>query len=191
MGQIWMQFTALGGSVLGAIQHPETYGIGIAVKTTPDVTVAADIQQINYSKVPTVANPVNNLVSCNLFGGTTASTCLGGSNGAGFGWRDTTVFKLGASYAYSQSLTLRGGVSTARQPIPSNETFFNVMAPAVVENHLNFGATWTLANKAELTVGYGRAFQKTVNGTNTVIGGSGVNLKLYEDSIGIAYGWKM
>lgn len=175
----------------GGFDIPETYGIGITAKTTPDLTLAADIQQINYSKVPTLGNSINNLASCNLFGGTTATTCLGGSNGAGFGWRDMTVFKLGASYAYSQDLTLRGGLSTTRQPIPTNETFFNVMAPGVVENHLTLGATWTLGNKGELTVGYMHAFQQTVNGTNTVIGGSGVGLKMYEDSIGIAYGWKM
>lgn len=175
----------------GGFDIPETYGIGISAKTTPDLTLAADIQQINYGKVPTLGNSINNLASCNLFGGTTAATCLGGSNGAGFGWRDMTVFKLGASYVYSQNLTLRGGLSTTRQPIPTNETFFNVMAPGVVENHLTLGATWTLENKGELTVGYMHAFEQTVNGTNTVIGGSGVGLKMYQDSIGIAYGWKM
>lgn len=172
----------------GGFDIPETYGIGITAKTTPDLTLAADIQQINYSKVPTLGNSANNLSSC--MAGNTAF-CLGGSNGAGFGWRDMTVYKLGASYAYSQNLTLRGGLSTTRQPIPTNETFFNVMAPGVVENHLTLGATWTLDNKAELTVGYMHAFQQTVNGTNTVIGGNGVGLKMYEDSIGIAYGWKM
>ena len=175
----------------GGFDIPETYGVGIAVKTSPDLTLAADIQQINYSKVPSIGNSIDNLASCNLMGGPTATTCLGGSNGAGFGWRDMTVLKLGASYAYSQNVTLRGGFSTARQPIPNNETFFSVIAPAVIENHLTLGATWTLPNKSELTVGYMHAFEKTVNGTNTRIGGNGVNLRMHQDSIGIAYGWKM
>lgn len=172
----------------GGFDIPETYGIGITAKTTPDLTVAVDIQQINYSKVPSVGNSINNLGSC-MTGN--ATFCLGGSNGAGFGWRDMTVLKLGTSYAYSQSLTLRGGLSTTRQPIPGNETFFNVLAPATIENHLTLGATWTLPSKSELTVGYMHAFQNTVNGTNTTIGGNGVNLKMYEDSLGFAYGWKL
>lgn len=172
----------------GGFDIPETYGIGIAAKTTPDLTLAADIQQINYSKVPSIGNSVNNLSAC-FVGNTTG--CLGGGNGAGFGWKDMTVFKLGASYTYSQSLTLRGGLSTARQPIPTNETFFNVLAPAVIENHLTLGATWTLASKSELTVAYMHAFENTVNGTNTAIGGNGVGLKMYQDSLGIGYGWKM
>ncbi len=173
----------------GGFDIPETYSLGIAVKAMPDVTIAADIQQINYSKVPTLGNSINNLATC--MSGATTTTCLGGSNGAGFGWKDMTVLKLGADYAYSEALTLRGGLSSTTQPISSNETFFNVMAPAVVETHLTLGGTWTLENKAELTVGYMHAFQKSVAGTNTTIGGNGVGLKMNQDSIGIAYGWKL
>jgi len=174
----------------GGFDIPETYGVGITAKATPDLTVSADIQQINYSKVASVGNSINNLLTC-LVGGPPNPGCLGGSNGAGFGWRDMTVFKLGANYAYNQDVTLRGGVSTTRQPIPENETFFNVLAPGVVETHLTLGATWSLASDSELTVAYMHALEKTVNGTNTAVGGNGVGLKMYQDSIGIAYGWKM
>lgn len=175
----------------GGFDIPETYGFGIAVKANPKLTIAADVQQINYSKVPSIANSVNNLTGCPGFGGANPANCLGGNNGAGFGWKDMTVFKLGGDYAYSQNLVLRAGLSTTRQPIPNNETFFNVLAPATIENHLTLGATWTLASKSELTVGYMHAFSKSVNGTNTVIGGNGVNLKMYQDSLGVAYGWKL
>ncbi len=48
----------------GGFDIPETYGIGIAAKTSPDLTLAADIQQINYSKVPTLGNSANNLLTC-------------------------------------------------------------------------------------------------------------------------------
>ena len=176
----------------GDFDIPETFGFGIAVKASPKMNIAADIQRINYSKIPSIANPVNNLTTCvGGPGGGVGAGCLGNNGGAGFGWRDMTIFKLGVDYAYSQNLVLRGGVSTSRQPIPENETFFNVIAPATPENHLTLGATWTLANKDELTVGYMHAFSKTVNGTNAVIGGQGINLKMQQDSIGVAYGWKL
>lgn len=176
----------------GDFDIPETYGIGIAVKANAKTTIAADIQQINYSKIPSIANSANNLTSfCAGAGGVGTTGCLGGSNGAGFGWRDMTVFKLGMDYQYDQNLLLRGGISTTKQPIPENETFFNVLAPGVVENHLTLGATWTLADKSELTVGYMHAFSKSVNGTNAVVGGRGVNLNMKQDSIGVAYGWKL
>jgi len=171
----------------GEFDIPENYGIGIAVKTTPKLTLAADVEQINYSKIAAVGNPVDCLF---------AMTCqLGGPNGPGFGWRDVTVLKLGASYQYRDDLVLRAGFNTLRQPIPESQTFFNILAPGVVEQHLTLGATWTLANNNELTLAYMHAFKKEVNGApgsiSTGFGGGTANLHMYEDEIGIAYGIKM
>ena len=45
----------------GEFDIPENYGIGIAVKATPKLTIAADIQQINFSDVDSVGNSVFNL----------------------------------------------------------------------------------------------------------------------------------
>ncbi|HSN41822.1 MAG TPA: outer membrane protein transport protein [Burkholderiales bacterium] len=160
----------------GGFDIPENYGVGIAVKATPKMTIAADLQRINYSKIKSIGNSGN------------IPALLGTDNGPGFGWRDMTVLKLGASYALNDKLTLRGGLSHGNQPIPDTETFFNVLAPGVIENHVTLGATWTLANKSELTVGYMHAFKKTVNGTGPT---AGFNLNMYQDSLGVTYGWKM
>ena len=169
----------------GDFDIPETYGIGVAFKAMPALTVAFDVQRINYSDVDSVGNKVDCLF---------AGMCqVGSSNGAGFGWRDMTAYKLGVSYDYSKTLTLRGGLSTARQPIRSSQTLFNILAPATVETHLTFGATWALSNKSELSLSYMHAFEKTVHGANSIPAGGGfpggnVNLRMYEDSLGIAYG---
>jgi long-chain fatty acid transport protein len=104
-----------------------------------------------------------------------------------------TVFKLGLSYAWSDKLTLRGGVSTTRQPIPKDETLFNILAPGVVENHLTLGATWAVSPASELTLAYMHAYSKKVNGSGSIpgfMGGGNANLKMYQDSLGIAYGLK-
>jgi long-chain fatty acid transport protein len=169
----------------GDFDIPENYGVGIAVKATPKLTLAADVQQINYGQIKAVANPLSNLLSGNL---------LGAANGPGFGWRDATVYKFGASYDYSKDLTLRAGFSTTRQPIPASETFFNILAPGVIERNLTLGATWTLANKAELSLSYLHALSKTVNGAGSIpglFGGGEANLKMHQNSLGIAYGWKL
>jgi long-chain fatty acid transport protein len=174
----------------GGFDIPENYGVGIAVKATPKLTVAADIQQINYSR----SRSVGNTADC-LFAGTCQ---LGQNGGPGFGWRDMTVFKLGLSYEYSKDLTLRAGVSTNRQPIQASQTFFNLLAPGVIENHLTFGGTWTLANNNELTVGYMHAFKKNVNGSGSIprpappfgFAGGEANLQMSQDSLGVAYGIK-
>ncbi len=168
----------------GGFDIPANYAIGMALKATPQLTVAFDVERIEYSKVKSVGNPL----LPNLF-----QAPLGADGGAGFAWRDTTVYKLGASYRYNDRLTVRGGWNYNRQPIPEGETLFNILAPGVVEHHLTLGATWTLENKAELTLGYMHAFEKKVNGANSIpaaFGGGNANLKMYQDSFGIAYGWK-
>ncbi len=165
----------------GNFDIPATYGVGIAVKATPETTVAFDVQKILYSGVPSIANTNNQ-------GGP-----LGATNGAGFGWQDVTVLKLGVSQKMSNTLVVRGGISHNNQPIPNTQTFFNILAPGVVQDSLTLGATWTLADKSEVTVGYMHAFKKTVNGSGSINpatqGGGEANLSMSEDSLGVSYGW--
>ena len=170
----------------GDFDIPETYGAGIAIKATPALVFAADVQRINYSDI----NAVGNLSFNNLFAG----NLLGTKNGPGFGWRDVTAVKLGASYAWDDALTLRAGYNHSSQPIRKGETFFNILAPGVVQDHLTLGATYILPNKSELSFAYMHAFEEKVRGSGSIpaaFGGGNANLKLYEDSIGIAYGWKL
>ncbi len=170
----------------GDFDIPSTYGIGIAVKATPQLTVAADVQRINYSEV----NSVGNLSLSNL----APVAQLGSVNGSGFGWRDVTAVKLGASYAYSDTLTVRAGYNHSTQPIRQSETLFNILAPGVIQDHVTLGATWVLPNKSELSFAYMHAFEENVNGSGSIpssFGGGEANLKMYQDSLGIAYGWQL
>jgi long-chain fatty acid transport protein len=166
----------------GGFDIPANYGVGISVEANPTTVVAFDIQTIQYGDVKAIANT------------NTAGGPLGADNGAGFGWKDVTVFKLGVSHAYNPDFTVRAGFSVAKQPIPESQTFFNILAPGVVENHLTLGGTWTIASKSEVTVAYMHAFEKTVNGSGSIaptMGGGEANLKMNEDSLGIAYSWKL
>jgi long-chain fatty acid transport protein len=165
----------------GDFDIPENYGIGIAVKATPALTVAFDVVEIKYSDIKSIANPVDNLF--------VLGQLMGSKNGPGFGWKDMTVYKLGASYEFSKNLTLRAGYNHGGQPIPTSQTMFNILAPGVVENHLTLGATWTLANKDEVSVSYMHAFENKVKGSGAF--GTGINLKMKQDSLGLAYSWKM
>jgi long-chain fatty acid transport protein len=174
----------------GTFDIPENYGLGLAYEVNPEWTVAADVQTIRYSQVSSVGNSV-----ASLFNG---SKLLGSAGGPGFGWRDLTVLKLGVNHQYSKDLVLRAGVSVGDQPVPSSETFFNILAPGVVQNHLTLGATWTTASGGEWSGFYARAFGQSVAGSNSIpggfppagYGGGNASLHLQEDLIGISYGWK-
>ena len=143
------------------------------------------MQEIKYSDIPAVGNTADCLF---------AMTCqLGGSNGPGFGWQDTTVFKIGLAYDLKPGTTLRAGYVTLDQPIPASQTFFNILAPGVVEDHLTLGLTVAMSKTSELTVMYMHAFENEVNGSNSIpagFGGGNANLRMSQDSLGVAYGWK-
>lgn len=168
----------------GSFDIPENYGAGLAWKATPQLTLAADVQEIRYGQIDSVANPLSLLAQGNPMGGT---------NGAGFGWEDITVYKLGASYALSSQLTLRGGYSHAEQPVPTDQTFFNILAPGVVQDHLSLGATFAVSTAGEISLAYTHAFSEEVKGNGSIpqnFGGGEANLKMSEDILGVAYGWK-
>jgi len=169
----------------GDIDIPANYGIGIAIKTTPALTIAADAQRILYSDV----NAIGNLSLSNL------ASRLGSSSGSGFGWRDVTVLKVGAQYAYSDSLTLRAGYNHSSQPVRSSETLFNILAPAVVQDHLTLGATYTLPNKSELSFFFAHAFENKVRGNNSIpavpFGAGEADVRMNQNSLGVAYGWSL
>lgn len=174
----------------GDFDIPENYAVGIAIKATPALTIAADVERIKYSDVDSVGN----LSLSNLFAGNP----LGANQGSGFAWRDVTAIKLGASYVYNTQLTLRAGYNHSSQPIRKGETLFNVLAPGVVQDHVTLGATYVLPNKSELSFAYMHAFEEKVRGNNSIppgfppagFGGGEADLSMQEDALGVAYGWQ-
>jgi len=174
----------------GRFDVPENYGLGIAWRPNPDWTLGGDVQTIRYSQVAAVGNSIASLLQ---------GTPLGADNGPGFGWRDVTVYKLAVSHPLGDALVLRGGWSHARQPVPAGETFFNILAPGVVQDHLTVGTTWTVPRGGEWTgfLAYGRG--PTVHGSGSIppgnppggFGGGNADIRLRETIIGISYGWRL
>jgi long-chain fatty acid transport protein len=179
----------------GDFDVPANFGAGIAVQATPDLLIAADIIRIQYSSVDSISNPLSNLFYCQ----SDPSYCVGGDNGPGFGWEDMTVYKLGVEYKLNPTLTLRAGYNHGKAPIPDSETLFNILAPATVEDHLTLGATWALNNDMEITAAYMHAFENTIEGSGSIppgnpplgFGGGEADITMYQDSLGVAFSWKL
>lgn len=177
----------------GGFDIPENYNVGIAVQATPKMLIAFDVQRINYGKITSISNGVlNSLVN-------PVGCPLGSACGSGFSWQNRTYYKLGAEYAYNKVLTLRGGFNYGEAPFgnSANDISFNIIAPGVVEKHLTLGLTYKTATGGELTFAYMHAFSNTVTGPSaitTLLGGANFgteSLKMYQNSFGIAYGWRM
>ena len=175
----------------GNFDIPATATIGLAWKLKPTATVAFDIQQIYYSNVDSIGNSISPLVTgCTPTppaGPGTGSGCLGGTNGAGFGWDNMTIYKLGYQFSTSQNWTWRVGYSYGKQPIPEDQVMFNILAPAVIEQHITFGFTNKLNQTNEWSFAAMYAPSKTVTGPNPMTTGQSIELKMYEYQVGANY----
>lgn len=169
----------------GSFDVPSSYGIGAAYKVLPDLDAVIDLERIEYSDVPSVGNSLGQLFAGNPFGSST---------GPGFGWRDANVVKLGLNYTLSPKWQIRGGWGYTTQPVPKSQTFLNILAPGVAQNHITGGATWTSEGGTELSGAVTYAPPTVVNGTNSIpapFGGGEANIHLSEVLISLSAGWHL
>lgn len=179
----------------GKFDIPSTWTVGAAWKVAPTWTLTADFQRINYTGVKSISNPStqNLLYGC---GAGDMTQCLGGSNGAGFGWKDVNVVKLGAQWQVTPALQLRVGYNHGTNPISSQDALFNTIAPGVVKNHYTAGLTYAIDAHQEINGAFMYAPTVTVSGTNPIVsaqsGGAmtqnlSIHMKQYEATVGYAY----
>jgi len=141
----------------GDFDIPANFIAGIAVTLTESSTFLLDVQQIGYSEIDSIGLPL----LPNLVQGP-----LGSDAGAGFGWEDMTVVKLGLEWGGGPSWTWRAGFSTGDQPIPESEVLFNILAPGVVENHFTAGFSKERAGGGAFSFAIMHAPSVTVTGPN-------------------------
>jgi long-chain fatty acid transport protein len=169
----------------GDFDIPATATLGAAYTPSGNsaLTLTAEYQRIFYGGVAAIAN------SNAMLG----AAPLGAGNGPGFGWTDMNVIRIGAIYAASPQLTLRGGVSYASDFLRgTDEVLFNVLAPATPHWHASIGASYKISERMELTGAYTHAFESEVSGANLTPGfGQPVTLRMYQNELtfGLSYKW--
>jgi long-chain fatty acid transport protein len=130
----------------GKLDVPEQYGIGVAWQATPRLTVAADWLRILWGDLKAMQDP------------------------NGFAWRNQPVFRMGASWAVDDRLTLRAGFSRNDSQIDSSRTVQNLLVPAIHEEAYSAGLSWALAGGSELSIGYELNPSTTLTGTGPSTG---------------------
>jgi long-chain fatty acid transport protein len=143
----------------GDFDIPANWTAGVAYKVNDALAFTFDVKQIFYSGIKSVSNP---FVPADFQSG----ILLGDNKGAGFGWEDMTVFKLGTQWQKGEGWTWRAGYSYGKQPIPDEEMMFNILAPGVIEQHVTFGFSKALANKHEVNFAAMFGFAKEISGPN-------------------------
>lgn len=176
----------------GGFDIPADFKVGLTIKPNESLAFNFDIEHIWYSDVGSVGNPIANIFSCPTagFGGTNLEGCLGGKQGAGFGWDDMTVYKIGMRWSNNEDWTWRLGYSYGEQPIPNSEMTFNILAPATIEHHFTAGFTLERTKGREWNVALMYAPTSDLTGPQNFDPTQNVAFEMYQWEIEVSYGWR-
>jgi long-chain fatty acid transport protein len=182
----------------GGFDIPSNFTVGFSFRPTNQWLFALDFQRIYYDDVPSVNNPSAYIGYCappQLGGLGQQDYCLGGGSGAGFGWQNVDVWKVGIQYAVNDQWTLRGGYNHTDNPIPPQDVTFNIIAPGVVQDQWSLGTTYRIDKVSEITGAFMYAEDNSVTGPSLFIGFGApptttetIHMKQYQ--LGIAYNRK-
>ncbi|MFW2374475.1 MAG: OmpP1/FadL family transporter [Gammaproteobacteria bacterium] len=164
----------------GDFDIPAVLNLGVAWDINDKSKLLVDVQTIYYSGVASISNPISKLAPGNL----------GTDDGAGFGWDDMTVVKVGYEWMMQSDMTWRVGLSNGSQPIPESEVLFNILAPGVIETHLTFGFTKPLDANSELDFAFMYAPSNDVSGVNPQGDGQTIELEMDQIELGLSYAKK-
>ena len=142
----------------GKLDVPAKYGAGVAWHSDFGLTLAFDVERIDYAKVPAIGTPLQPLLDGAL---------LGSDNGPGFGWRSVTAYKFGTSYELTPTLRLAAGFGTVRQPIPRDQTLLNLLTPAILEDRYTAGFVYRMEAVA-ISGYYMYGPENVVHGKNSI-----------------------
>jgi long-chain fatty acid transport protein len=130
------------------LDAPAIIGAGVSLQATDRLFVAGDAKYFLYSSTEGFEKS-----------GFTQTGAV-----AGFGWDDILVVALGSEFQATDRLALRGGYNYSDNPIPDENSFYNVSAPAVIQHHLTLGFGVNLVEGVDLSAAYYRAFESEVSG---------------------------
>ena len=121
----------------------------------------------------------------------TNNLALGSDDGAGFGWKDMDIFRIGVENKTTDKLTLRGGFSYATGFIENQEVLFNILAPATPKYHLGAGFTYNLSDTWAVTGSWLHAFSESVSGRNQFFTPDrDTKLHMQQDELSLGFSYK-
>ena len=174
----------------GDFDIPSNFTVGMAFDVGDTGVFVIDVQQINYEDVDAVSNSIDGLTDGSCTPGATGGTgkgCLGGSDGAGFGWEDMTIIKVGYQWQSSPKNTWRVGYSTGDQPIPSDESLFNILAPGVIEEHITAGYTRQLDKESSINFAAMYGLEKSVKGKSPFDPAQDIEIEMDQYELALSY----
>ncbi|SFJ94572.1 OmpP1/FadL family transporter [Celeribacter neptunius] len=161
----------------GDFDIPASVTVGLAYQPQSNLALLLDYQKIFYSDVPAVANSMS-------------AGALGADGGAGFGWDDVEVIRLGAEWKSSELMTWRVGYAHTSNPVGADDVTFGILAPGVVEDHYAFGGSRQINARDRIDFSISYVPENTVSGPEmTLSGPTGGDVELNMSQISASIGW--
>jgi long-chain fatty acid transport protein len=168
-----------GNKVRMRLDMPQTVQFGVNFRPVNNLRVEADVKWINWSNVMDKV-PVDGIVN--------NGKPMGSWD---FNWKNQWVYMLGVEYSPIQPLTLMAGFNYGKSPIPNGVAFGNnIIAPAIVQTHLSFGASYDITPTVQLTGAYQHAFEHEQSGY--LMGNTNMpfTIKMHQDEYAVQLTYK-
>lgn len=162
------------------LDYPMVVGAGVGYRLTPKLLVAADEHWIDYADTK----------------GFSQSGFAANGAVSGFGWRSIYCTAVGFQYTVNPRLVVRAGYNHAGNPVPPSQQFFNVFAPALIQDSVSAGFGYQLDATRAIDLVYLHGFSNAVSGpvymgNNAAIPGSVVQNRLSEDELSMQFRFKL
>ena len=129
------------------MDYPAILSLGVGYTAIPGWEFAFDLRYIDYENTDgfrvTGFNPDGSV--------------------KGFGWSSIWTAGLGAQYHLTDTFTVRGGYMWNENPVPDEVAFFNLQAPAIMQNHLSTGFSWETPHNWTFAMAYTYGFENSIS----------------------------
>jgi long-chain fatty acid transport protein len=164
----------------GGFDVPPTLTEGLTLRPLKGLELSTEHEQIYYSQIRSIHND-----------GRAGAGLLGTDGGAGFGWQNMHVWRLGTQWKALDDLTLRAGYSYNTMFTKSTQVFFNTLAPATPQHTLAFGGSYDITPSWSVSLGYVHAFSNSLQGAQQNDASQTIKLRMDQDeaTIGLKFKW--
>jgi len=105
----------------------------------------------------------------------------------GLGWNNIFAVSAGTQYKMTDAASLRVGYSFSTNPIPGDNTFYNIASPLVIQQGAYFGGSYNVTQNFKLSLTYAHFFENSISGPIITpagaIPGTSVTSKASADSV--------
>jgi len=131
------------------VDYPAILSVGAAYYGLPRTVWAIDARYVDYANTALFGQDAG-------FGGNLAVT--------GLGWQSVFSVATGVQYELTDALSVRLGYMFSENPIPDENTFYNIGSTAIYQHIVSVGASWRVTDNTSLVIAYLKAFENSISG---------------------------